>query len=247
MKRLLKRIAARLPIRWQQELKRKYFQSEIRAGRFRTDEREYSFLSMFISPGDCVLDIGANVGHYTIRLSELVGKNGRVVSFEPVPGTFELLAANAARVLSNITLINAAASDSSGIVGMEVPRFDTGLDNFYMAHLSKNRGAIQVLSMPVDSLMIPLRVSLVKIDAEGSELQVLRGMVRLLKRDHPTLIVEDNVSEVTPFLTNLGYWSGKIKGSSNRIFCSDLHTAKRLFKSDDLGGIYERSARHSKA
>src|SRR5688572_25618258 len=127
MKLFLKRIAARLPDRWQQELKRRYFRSEIRRGRFRTNEREYGLLSALVSPEDWVLDVGANIGHYTVRFSELVGKLGRVISFEPVPETFELLAANIALITPNVTLINAAASDSTRVIGMEIPRFDSGL------------------------------------------------------------------------------------------------------------------------
>src|SRR5689334_11447094 len=111
MSDFLKRTAARLPNRWQQQLKRILFASQIRGGRFYTSEAEYALLSRLVSPGDWVLDIGANVGHYTVRFSELVHREGRVFAFEPVPETFELLAANTAlAALNNITLINAAAS-----------------------------------------------------------------------------------------------------------------------------------------
>src|SRR5215470_17062957 len=109
---LLKRIAATLPAVWQNELKRVHFRNQIRHNRFVTDEPEYSILPTLISAGDWVIDVGANVGHYTKRFSELVGPTGRVIAFEPVPETFALLAANL-QVLpkTNATLINAAVSD----------------------------------------------------------------------------------------------------------------------------------------
>ena len=71
---LLKRVAAHLPARWQTELKRVHFGRQITQGNFFTSEPEYKLLPELISPGDWVIDIGANVGHYTKRLSELVGK-----------------------------------------------------------------------------------------------------------------------------------------------------------------------------
>jgi FkbM family methyltransferase len=232
MKRFFKRIAARLPFRWQQQLKRTLFASQIRKGRFHTDEPEYALLSALVSPGDWVFDIGANIGHYTMRFSELVGGDGRVFSFEPVPETFELLAANAALTTTkNVTLINAAVSDSAGLLGMEVPQLDTGLDNYYMAHSAGGNGAFRVARIAVDSLAFPHPIGLAKIDTEGHELLVLKGMAGILKRDHPLLIVEDNVPEIIPFLGGLGYSTFKITGSSNRIFCcgpSSTETVRSL-------------------
>lgn len=220
MRRTLKRIASHLPAWWLQELKRLYFGSHIRRHVFRTYEPEFELLGDMVSAGDWALDIGANVGHYTARLSELVGKHGRVIAFEPVPATFELLAANMAQLAHrNITLVNAAASDSAFVSGMEIPKFEEdGLDNFYTAHLSPGPVKLGVLCLPADALMTREPIRLVKVDAEGHELQALRGLRRILQRDHPTLIVEDNSSEVAAFLQQFGYTSEKIQGSSNRIF-----------------------------
>src|SRR3989442_13286025 len=93
--RLLKRIAARLPQSLQHELRRLFFRNQIRGRRFVTDEKEYGLLQSFLGPGDWALDIGANVGHYTMRMSELVGAAGRAIAFEPGPSPFSLLAAHA--------------------------------------------------------------------------------------------------------------------------------------------------------
>ena len=220
MKRTLKKLASELPMRWQQELKRRYFGRQIRNHTFRTDEPEFDLLSSMVRAGAWALDIGANVGHYTVRLSELVGERGRVISFEPVPETFELLAANVALIpQKNVTLINAAASDSTGLSSMQIPKFeDSGLDNFYTAHLSERPSALNVLRITVDCLTPPEPIRLVKIDAEGHELPALRGMKRLLDKDHPILIVEDNSSEISDYLIKFGYSSEKVDGSSNRIF-----------------------------
>jgi FkbM family methyltransferase len=219
MANILKTLAAQLPKRSQQTLKRYHFGRQIRRRRFRPREQEYDLLHTLVSPADWVVDVGANVGHYTSRLSELVGDQGRVVAFEPVPETFELLAANVAMLRTkNVTLINAAASDKACVAGMAIPKFRTGLDNNYMAQLSTMDSTLQVLCLPVDSLCLPHPVCLVKIDAEGHELSVLKGMAALLQRDHPTLIVEDNSAAVPELLEGYGYTNEKLPGSSNRLF-----------------------------
>jgi FkbM family methyltransferase len=75
-----------------------------------------------VKPGDWVLDVRANVGHYSHRLSDLVGPAGRIFAFEPVRETFELLTANVARFAhANVTLLNVTASDTARTVGMTAP------------------------------------------------------------------------------------------------------------------------------
>lgn len=216
---IIKKIASKLPLRYQQELKRLHFRHQIRHGRFRADEQEFDLLGSWIGQGDTVLDIGANIGHYTIRLSELVGPAGRVIAFEPVPATFELLSANS-RLFAheNITLFNAAASDSTAFIGMSIPILESGLSNYYMANISEDVGALTVMCMPVDALNLSGSVSLIKIDAEGHEISVLRGMQQLLTHTAPVLIVEGNSQEVESFLEGLGYGFEKLERSPNRIY-----------------------------
>lgn len=219
MLHVLKRFAARLPKRWQQTLKRVHFGRQIRRHAFRTMEPEYDLLDALISPGDWVVDVGANVGHYTVRFSRLVGDQGRVVAFEPVPETFELLAANVAMLPArNVTLVNAAASDAAGLAGMTIPVSPAGLDDNYMAELGAVGAGLRVLCVTIDGLALPHAVRLVKIDAEGHELPVLKGMAGLLRRDSPVIIVEDNSPELTVFLAGFGYADEKLPGSSNRLF-----------------------------
>jgi hypothetical protein len=87
-----------------------------------------------------------------------------------------------------------------------------------MAKLGEGAMDVQVLTLAVDGFRIPQPIKLVKIDAEGHEVSVLRGMVELLRRDHPDLIVEDNSPEIEPYLTGLGYTAERLAGSSNAIF-----------------------------
>lgn len=215
MSGLLQRVAQRLPAAWRQELKRHYYAWQIRRGRFRTAEQEYVLLDQLVRPGDWVLDVGANVGHYTARLSQLVGPTGRVLAFEPVPSTFRLLAENARHFRhANVTLLNAAASDEPMITGMTVP---DGALGPYLAHLVPN-AALKVLCLSIDGLHLPQRVALAKIDAEGHELAVLRGMAAILDRDRPTLIVEVSSAATSAYLMARGYTPETRPGSANCVF-----------------------------
>ena len=217
---MAKAAAGKLPHRWQQELKRLRFQRQIRRGTFITDEPEWKAVEQWLSPGDWAVDVGANVGHYTKRFSDLTGPRGRVIAFEPVSATFELLAANAARFEhSNVTLLNAAASDATRVLGIDIPMFDSGLTNYYQAALTSSATArLQVMTLSIDSLGLPSNVKLLKIDAEGHDAVVLQGAQGLLERARPTLIIESVSPAVHERLEKLGYSVQKLPGSPNVVY-----------------------------
>ncbi len=215
----LKRLASRLPSSWQQELKRLQYRRQIHRDTFATTEPEFLIVDKLISAGDWVVDIGANVGHYTKKFSDLVGPQGRVIAVEPVPDTFALLAANVSLLkYRNVTLLNIAASDQTAVVGIQIPDFETGLKNYYQAALTTKPSELQVMTVALDSLALNHRIRLVKIDAEGHDPVVLQGAERLLARDHPMLIVETSSPVVIEKLASLGYGSEKLPGSPNMLF-----------------------------
>lgn len=217
---LLRKAAALLPAHWQAELKRFYYRRQITRGIFRSPEPEYDILSDFIAEGDWVLDVGANVGHYTRRFSELVGVKGRVIAFEPMPATFSLLAANVqAFAHANVTLMNVAVSDCCSTVSMSVPRLADGSSNYYEAHISSVVGdCVPVVTVPIDALGIDRRIALVKIDTEGHELFVINGMSRIIQAQKPVLIVETNSKETVERLIAFGYAQQRLPGSPNCLF-----------------------------
>lgn len=219
MQRSLQTLSSWLPHRAQQWLKRLHFGLQLRSGRFRTPEPEYAELPSWVREGDWVVDVGANVGHYTVRLSGLVGPSGRVLAFEPVPDSFELLTSNLAVARArNVSLFNVAISSGEDLVGISVPRFGSGLLNYYEAKLTIPGGSLDVLTLPLDSVMPPRRVSLIKIDVEGHEVKALLGMRELLRRDHPRLVVEGTSSEVVELLAGLGYSGERLGTSPNTIY-----------------------------
>ncbi len=226
MQHTLKWIAGRLPPPWQQTLKRLHHARAINRGTFSSDEPEADRLADWVGPGDWVLDIGANIGHYTCALSQLVGPRGRVIAVEPVPRTFELLAANVARFpFENVTLLNMAASDASRTVTMSLPRLSTGLSNYYMASITSDGvDGISALAIALDSLDLPHRIALIKLDVEGHELPALLGLRGVLTSDRPILIVEGNDAGVEKELNSLGFRFEQLPGSPNRVFHPQGHS-----------------------
>jgi len=208
---MLKSLAAQLPSGVQYQLKRAYFRSRIWWDRFDANEPEYAMLHDWLAPGDVVIDVGANIGQYTRRMAECVGDRGSVIAFEPMQQTFRLLTANVGD-LAHVTLLKLAASNVAREVSMDLPVFDSGLANYYRASISE-QGTYRVRAVPLDSLALN-RLSLMKIDAEGHELEVLQGAQGMLTRFRPRLIVEASLPAES-FLRDMGYTIKRFAGSPN--------------------------------
>jgi len=219
MNSVLKKISSKLPKRFQQELKRLHYWYQIRINNFLGDEPEYDQLETWVKQGDWVIDVGANIGHYAFKFSRLVGEEGRVFAFEPVIDTFELLVANVTKFPHrNVTLFNVAASESEMVVGMELPKLDSGLDNYYMAHISDTDASVKVYCVPIDSFSFFKPIKFVKIDVEGHELSTLKGMKKLILRDHPIIVAEGHTDDVVSFLSDLGYSNRRFEKSPNTFY-----------------------------
>ena len=76
------------------------------------EEKEMTLLPLIVKNGDTAIDIGANYAYYTDRLSKLVGKSGKVFSFEPIPFTYEVCKMLVKKLqLSNVELFNLGVSN----------------------------------------------------------------------------------------------------------------------------------------
>lgn len=216
---MLKALLGALPAAAQSMLRQVRDAALIRTGRFSSAEPEVAALGQLLLPGDWVLDIGANYGTYTVPLSRAVGAKGRVVAIEPVATTFAHLAVNVrAAGCANVTLLNVAASARPAELGMEIPSFPGAhRPNPYMAHIAEN-GPFRALSIAIDDLCLPRPVRLAKIDVEGYEGEVLKGMLGILRRDRPVLIVEGFAPDVDEILRPLDYSPSHTDGSPNRVF-----------------------------
>jgi FkbM family methyltransferase len=209
-----KSLAKRLPVGMQAWLKDQVRAHQIRRGTFGSPEPEWAMLGQWIKPGDTVLDIGANKGAYTLRMSELAGDDGSVLAFEPIHVTGLELARTAARskCRRNITIVHAAVSDHVGSA------FMANDGNSYRASIADS--GERVRCMTIDSFELP-RVNLLKIDVEGHELPALLGARATLLRCKPRLIVEcndRNDHRVDDYLIGLGYKPQVFERSPNTVY-----------------------------
>ena len=157
-----------------------------------------SFLRSTLRPGDVFVDIGANVGYFTLLAARSVGPSGHVVALEAMPRTAAKLRANvAANALSHVEVLACAASDADG----EIEIFsgpETNLGRSSTAPVRDGSPAGRVRCM-VAAEAVPRelwgRVRAIKVDVEGDELRVLRGLRPLLVALSPGASV---VVEVAP-------------------------------------------------
>jgi FkbM family methyltransferase len=135
--------------------------------------------------GSLFVDVGANVGTYTIWAAEL---GAEVIAVEPAVDTFSLLQENIALNRYQVTAVQAAAGDHCGTA-----RFTSGLDagNSLSPH-----GAVVIELVTIDALIGDRRVAGMKIDVEGFEIDVLRGAVRALA-DHRIDLIQIEWNEMS--------------------------------------------------
>jgi FkbM family methyltransferase len=180
-----------------QPIRRGYYARMLRRGE-EDPEPDLPLLAEFVHVGDCVADIGANVGVFTKPLSRFVGREGLVYAVEPIAVTFDVLCSNVRKLgLVNVRPLNYAISDRDGSAVMEVPLRPTGWEDFYRARVvtdegARRRGCVRVDRRTIDSLWAdsdrPL--SFIKCDVEGHELDCLRGARRVLARWAPAWLLE---------------------------------------------------------
>lgn len=165
---------------------------QIRSGSF--EPFEVQVFKEALEPGMTVLDIGANIGYYSLLAARTVGPKGHVYAFEPDPRTVESLTANVrANAFSNVTVIPKAASDSTRLLQLRQSRIAT----YSGLHSSMPPGSVigttAVETVRLDDVLEGARVDVMKCDVEGEEPAVLRGMRRTLQNSPDLrLLVEFN-------------------------------------------------------
>jgi len=163
-----------------------------------------------LGEGDVFIDVGANIGYYSILAARRVGASGLVLAFEPSQREFvrllENLALNACR---NAVPVSVALGSVPAIAELHIAPTHTGLNTLRVSsaavHAFHGATTQRVLVPRFDDLVAPLlggrRVRLLKIDVEGAEMDVLLGMQEALRQR----LFERIVVEITPrFLENFG-------------------------------------------
>jgi FkbM family methyltransferase len=140
--------------------------------------------------GDIVFDIGASIGVYTLIYSKLVGKKGKVLAFEPNKYAFDLLVKHMKiNASKNIIALNKAVWSKNTTIKMKYED-KISLDRVFNKN-SNNVYSVKAVTIDNVTKKFSLKkVNLIKIDVEGSEIEVLRGGIKTLREFKPKLIVE---------------------------------------------------------
>ncbi len=161
---------------------------------------ETHLISQLLKSGATFVDVGANIGYYSVIASRLVGEQGQVFSFEPEAKNFSLLAENCrVHALDNCCLINAGLAASQGEAQIHLSSDNFGDHQIYDAGLSRSQQTIQLVSG--DSFFDQQkpkidRMDVLKIDTQGAEMQVMSGLKQTLKNSLPDL---NMIIEFWPF------------------------------------------------
>jgi FkbM family methyltransferase len=179
-------------------------------------------MQRYLRPGDVFLDVGANIGYLSAVAARLVGPQGQVHAFEPVPAYFVRLGRLAALNPEYLIAANpCAAGETPGICTMYVT-LEPGQSTLVRSYKVEPE-ILSTIDVPVVRLDSYLkqnqieRVALIKIDAEGFELPILRGLRNYFEscRHRPAIICEiaprayplmgRSVSELAGFMAEFGY------------------------------------------
>jgi FkbM family methyltransferase len=153
---------------------------------------DYTMVRRLVPEGGTVLDVGANVGYYTLSLCRQV-RDVRIHSFEPIPKTFALLQEHVKiNRASNATIHNFGFSDREETKTFYY--YPEGSGNASSANLSQS-ASVRTITCQVKRLddfvqSSGLHVDFIKCDVEGAEIFVFRGAVATLKKDRPAVFTE---------------------------------------------------------
>jgi len=192
----------------------------------RHQKTQIAQMSQHITPGSCVIDVGANVGFFTRGFARATGKEGVVLAFEPqtVPRSI-LTTASFFKRNQNIQILPFALGETAGMLTLSIPFKAKGNVGINLAHGGDptemaERFTLKSETVPLARLDDVLErydfgpVSMIKIDVEGAELNVLKGAEATLRKYTPVVICEidgrehrfgSTGGELVTYLENLGY------------------------------------------
>jgi FkbM family methyltransferase len=201
-------------------------------------EREADTMLQFaslVNPGDAVFEVGGHIGYISMYLARLAGDSGSIHVFEPGPNNLPYITHNT-RNRPNVFVEPLGVGSSCGTLPFYLEEL-TGQNNSFVrdfaglreneasAHVRANRAMVQVEVVTLDDFASHRNIwpNFVKVDVEGFEYEVLKGMSGLLQTKQPRLMVEVQTSEsaIFEFLSDFGYFAfdprGELLTSSDRL------------------------------
>lgn len=191
-------------------------------------------MQRFVKTGDTVFDIGAHFGFYTLLLSNLVGKKGKVFAFEPNPELLPSLR-KTLKSLANVELWEIALSDREGKVNLFVPE-DASMASLsdWTEGIAGNVHTVACEMQRLDDLVEAGKLPVpkfIKCDVEGAELSIFKGGINTLNRaDAPVILFEANALAAKSFGANINDYFDFLKSLENPEYNFFEVTAKGIKK-----------------
>ncbi|MBV9264854.1 MAG: FkbM family methyltransferase [Acidobacteriaceae bacterium] len=174
-----------------------------------------------LNPGDTFVDVGANVGYFSLLAASRTTASGRVIAIEACPEIFAQLQDNCRRnSYTNIRAINVAASDQPGTLRLYRGGNENGGSTTTIATAEGGQSYSDITALPLSGILSPeecSRMRLIKIDVEGAEYNVLKGAapifehapqnLEILVELHPTLLAAQNktIKDVFQLMSSHGF------------------------------------------
>ena len=200
------------------------------------EKSEAKVMEEKIKGGNIVVDVGANIGLHTLNMARIVGNTGQVFAFEPDPSNFKILGKNVkVNNYKNIILEQKAVGDKHGRATL-YQAVNPGMHRIFPQTKAKGQVQVELTSLDkyfIDSNLVD-KINFLKIDVEGLEFSVLKGMENILKNNKkikilfefmPKNIMEADFIpiELLDYLTSNGF----------KLYCMDEKTKKLLYVSNN--------------
>jgi len=154
------------------------------------EPEETQFILDLLKPGQTFVDVGANIGYFTLLASRLVGSNGRVFSFEPDEDNYQLLSSNCElNRCGNVDAFKAALSNKTTEGRLYLSEANMGDHTIYAAGEDRKSTKISLLNGEDVFLNDDRKIDFIKIDTQGSEYQVLEGLSSTIEKNLPELVM----------------------------------------------------------
>lgn len=151
------------------------------------EPEETKFFRQILHEEMTVVDVGANIGYFTVLFSKIVGERGRVISFEPDPGSYSILQKNVKENnLANVLAIQKAVADFCGKAKLYLSKTNHGdnrMSSTIIEDIDIEREVIDVDVTSLDDALKDINIDFLKIDTQGAEMKVINGAQKMIKRN----------------------------------------------------------------
>lgn len=214
-------------------------------------EHEKFELNLFknsLKKGDIVLDLGANIGLYSLSAAKIVGNSGKIYSFEPDPITFKNLKKNIeSNKCDNVELINKAVSNKTGTIAFtSSENISSRSKNHIKSDDEPESNSIKIHTIKIDDFFENKVnvINVIKMDIEGAEFEALKGMKKIIdKNKHLKIFLEfspfmlkrlnADIAEMINFFKSCNFKINKINEEEDKLEEISLESLSEFSEEDD--------------